>query len=52
MTAVPLRPRAVAAVAADWALLADSVESAAILAFASARRDRGPEEVCADGTRS
>jgi hypothetical protein len=51
MTADPLLPRPVAAVAADWLLMADTVDRAAILAFANARRGRGPENVCTDGTR-
>jgi len=51
MTADPLLARPVAAVAADWVLAGDSVDRAAILQFASARRGRGPENVCADGTR-
>jgi hypothetical protein len=51
MTADPLLPRPVATVAADWMLLADAVDHAAILQFASARRGRAPENVCQDGTR-
>jgi hypothetical protein len=51
MTADPLLARPVAAVAADWVLAADSVDRAAILEFVGARRGRGPENVCADGTR-
>ena len=51
LTPDPLLARPVAAVAADWVLTADSVDRSAIVAFASARRGRGPENVCADGTR-
>jgi hypothetical protein len=51
LTPDPLLPRRFAAVAADWVLLADTVDREAFLAFASARRGRGPENVCTDGAR-
>jgi hypothetical protein len=51
LTADPQLPLPVAAVAADWVLLGDSVDRDAILAFTNARRGRGPEGVCADGSR-
>ncbi len=47
----PLLPRLTAVVAADFVLLGDSVDAPAIRAFAVARRGRGPEQVCDQGTR-
>jgi hypothetical protein len=51
LTPDPLLPRLTAAVAADFVLLGDSVDAQAIRAFAVARRGRGPEQVCDQGTR-
>lgn len=47
----PQLPRLVAAVAADFVLLSDAVDAQAIRDFAVARRGRGPEQVCDQGTR-
>jgi plasmid stabilization system protein ParE len=47
----PLLPRLTAVVAADFALVSDTVDAAAVRAFAVARRGRGPEQVCDQGTR-
>jgi hypothetical protein len=51
MTPDPLLPRPIAAVAADWLLLADSVDPATLNAFVAARRNQGPEKVCDPGAR-
>ena len=51
LTPDPLLPRPVAAVAADWLLMADSVDAAALNAFVAARRNRGPERICDPGQR-
>ena len=45
-------PRPIAVVAADWVLTADGVDAPTIEAFVAARRNHGPEQVCAPGTRS
>jgi hypothetical protein len=44
-------PRPIAAVAADWLLLADGVHAPTINDFVNARRNRGPERVCDPGSR-
>ena len=51
LTPDPLLPRLTAVVAADFVLLGDSVDAAAIRAFAVARRGHGPEQLCDQGTR-
>jgi uncharacterized protein DUF3105 len=51
LTPDPLLPRLTAVVAADWVLLADSVDAPAIRAFGVARRGHGPEQLCDQGTR-
>jgi hypothetical protein len=51
LTPDPLLPRPIAVVAADFLLLADTVDAQAIRDFAVARRGRGPEQVCDHGTR-
>jgi hypothetical protein len=51
MTPDPALPRPVAAVAADWLLLADTVDSAALNNFVAAHRNRGPEKICDQGQR-
>ncbi len=51
LTPDPLLPRPVAAVAADWLLIGDSLDAAAIQAFTLAHRNHAPENVCASGTR-
>jgi hypothetical protein len=51
MTPDPELPRPIAAVAADWVLTADGVDAPTIQAFVAARRNRGPEKVCSNGTR-
>jgi hypothetical protein len=51
MTADPLLPRPVAAVAADNLLMADHLETAWVHAFVQNYRGRGPEAVCTDGSR-
>jgi hypothetical protein len=51
LTPDPLLDRAVAVVAADVVLRGDCVDAAAIRQFTSARRGRGPEDVCAPGAR-
>lgn len=50
LTPDPQLPRAVAAVAADFVLEADCVPVQALTDFVAARRGRGPENVCSDGT--
>jgi uncharacterized protein DUF3105 len=47
----PLLPRLTAVVAADWVLAADTVDAAAVRAFAVARRGHGPEQLCDQGSR-
>ena len=51
LTPDPLLPRLTAVVAANFVLLGDSVDGQAIRDFAVARRGRGPEQVCDQGTR-
>jgi uncharacterized protein DUF3105 len=51
LTPDPLLPRLTAAVAADFVLLADTVDAQAIREFAVARRGHGPEQLCDQGTR-
>jgi uncharacterized protein DUF3105 len=51
LTPDPLLPRLTAVVAADFVLLGDTVDAPAIREFAVARRGRGPEQVCDQGTR-
>ena len=51
LTRDPLLDRPIAVVAADVALLGDCVDQAAVRAFVVARRGRGPEAVCTNGTR-
>jgi hypothetical protein len=51
MTPDPELPRPIAVMAADWALTADGVDAATIRGFVTARRNRGPEKVCAGGDR-
>jgi len=51
MTPDPLLPRATAVVAADFVVAADCVNAGLVRDFATGRRGRGPEQVCADGTR-
>jgi hypothetical protein len=51
LTPDPDLPRPAAAVAADWVLLMDTVDAGAVQALVSARRGRGPEAVCDEGTR-
>jgi Protein of unknown function (DUF3105) len=51
MTADPLLPRPVAAVAANFVFLADTVDAAAFQNFNTAHRARGPEAICDNGTR-
>jgi hypothetical protein len=51
LTPDPLLPRPVAAVAADWLLIGDSVDATAIQAFTLAHRNHAPENVCDSGTR-
>jgi uncharacterized protein DUF3105 len=51
LTPDPLLPRLTAVVAANFVLLGDSVDAQSIRDFAVARRGRGPEQVCDQGTR-
>lgn len=51
LTPDPLLDREVAVVAADFVLLGDCVDQAAVREFVVARRGSGPENVCANGTR-
>jgi hypothetical protein len=51
LTPDPLLDRQVAVVAADAVLRGDCVDAAAIRQFTSARRGRGPEDICAPGPR-
>jgi uncharacterized protein DUF3105 len=51
MTPDPELPKPIAAVAADWVLTAEGVDAPTIQAFVTAHRNRGPERVCAPGTR-
>ena len=43
--------QATAVVAADFVVAADCVNAGLVRDFATGRRGRGPEQVCADGTR-
>ena len=47
----PQLPRLTAVVAADYALPGDTVDAAAVRAFAVARRGHGPEQLCDQGSR-
>jgi hypothetical protein len=51
LTPDPLLAQPVAVVAADFVLLADSVDAQALRDFTSAHRGRGPEAECGDGSR-
>ena len=51
LTADPDLPTDTAVVAADFMLQAGCTDAAAIRAFVDARIGRGPEQVCANGTR-
>lgn len=51
LTPDPSLPRAIAVIAADFAISADCVSAGVIRDFATGRRGRGPEAVCQDGTR-
>jgi hypothetical protein len=51
LTPDPLLPWPAAVVAADRVLRADNASTAVIVQFALARRGRGPENVCDQGTR-
>jgi hypothetical protein len=51
LTPDPSLPRAIAVVAADFAISSDCVSAGVIRDFATGRRGRGPEAVCQDGTR-
>ena len=51
LTPDPLLPWPAAVVAADFVMRADNASTQVILEFVSARRGRGPEQVCDQGTR-
>lgn len=51
LTPDPLLDRPVAVVAVDHVLRGECVDANAVRQFASQRRNRGPENVCAPGTR-
>jgi hypothetical protein len=51
MTPDPLLPTVTAVVAADFVIAADCVNAGLLRDFAVGRRGRGPEPVCADGSR-
>jgi Protein of unknown function (DUF3105) len=51
LTPDPALPTAFAAVAANFVLQGECVNPQAIAQFASAHRNRGPEDICASGTR-
>ena len=51
LTPDPFLPRATAVVAADFVVSSDCVNAGLLRDFAIGRRGRGPEQVCADGSR-